>query len=177
MINIITLKYGEKKLFPSTQNLSKSVKNVKGEINDKNIMDDGIFSRGIKIPPRNSKGNLIRFIRVITFEVVSVGTADINNANIDPKVAISPIPKIIKTADENEAMLAPNKIKIIAINNVIIKEYKVEARIIPSRTSFIDVGDVRIRSNDFSRVSIGRITGLIAVEVKNAVMEIIPTKT
>jgi len=108
---------------------------------------------------------------------VSVGTADINNANIDPNVAISPIPRIIKIVDENEAMLAPNIIKITAIVNVIIKEYRVEARIIPSRTSFIDVGEVRIRSNDFSRVSIGRITGLIAVAVKNAVMEIIPTKT
>ena len=65
----------------------------------------------------------------------------------------------------------------MAINTVIIKEYKVEARIIPSRTSFIDVGEVKIRSKDFSRVSIGRITGLIAVAVKKAVIDIIPTKT
>ena len=140
-------------------------------------MLDGIFSSGTKIPPRNSKGNLIRFIRVITFEVESVGTAELNNANIDPKIAISPIPKPIKTTDENEVMPAPNIIKIIAINNVIIKEYKDEARIIPSKTSFIDVGEVRIRSKDFSRVSMGRITGLIAVAVKKAVMDIIPTKT
>jgi len=74
-------------------------------------------------------------------------------------------------------MLTPNIIKIIAINNVIMKEYKDEARIIPNNTSFIDVGEIRIRSNDFSRVSIGRITALIAVAVKKAVMEIIPTKT
>ena len=140
-------------------------------------MVDGMLSSGIKIPPRKSKGNLIRFIRVITFEVVSVGTAEINNANIDPKVAISPIPKIIKTTVENEVMLAPKRIKIIAINNVIINEYKDEARSIPNKISFIDVGDIRIRSNDFSRVSMGRITGLIAVAVKKAVIEIIPTKT
>ncbi len=140
-------------------------------------MDDGIFSSGIKIPPRKSKGNLIRFISVITFEVVSVGTAEINNANIDPNVAISPIPKIIKTTVEKEVMLAPKIIKISAINNVIIKEYKDEARIIPNNTSFIDVGEMRIRSNDFSRVSIGKITGLIAVAVKKAVIDIIPTKT
>ena len=140
-------------------------------------MDGGIFSSGIKIPPRKSKGNLIRFIRVITFEVVSVGTAEINNANIDPNVAISPIPKIIKITDENETMLAPNIIKMNAINRVIMKEYKDEARIIPNNISFIDVGEIKIRSNDFSRVSMGRITGLIAVAVKKVVMEIIPTKT
>ena len=74
-------------------------------------------------------------------------------------------------------MVAPKIIKISAINEVIIKEYKDEARIIPSRTSFIDVGEIRIRSNDFSRVSMGKTTGLIAVAVKKEVMDTIPIKT
>jgi uncharacterized protein (UPF0262 family) len=144
---------------------------------EKNIMLVGNSLSGIKIPPRNSKGNLIRFMSVMIFEVISVGTAEIKSANIDPRIAIRPIPRLIKTIDENEVILAPTRIKIKAINMVIMKEYKVDASIIPSNISFMDVGEVRIRSNDFSRVSMGRITGLIAVDVKNAVMDIMPMES
>ena len=48
---------------------------------------------------------------------------------------------------------------------------------IPNNISFIESGAFNRRSKDFSRVSIGKITGLIAVEVKNDVIVTIPIKT
>jgi hypothetical protein len=48
--------------------------------------------------------------------------------------------------------------------------------IIPDRISIREIGAPNKRSKDFSRVSIGNITGLIAVAVKNEVIETMPTK-
>jgi hypothetical protein len=45
---------------------------------------------------------------------------------------------------------------------------------IPSNISFNESGALNKRSSDFSRDSIGNITGLTAVEVKNEVIAIIP---
>ena len=61
--------------------------------------------------------------------------------------------------------------------DVIIIEYRVEAMVIPNNISFNDIGETKIRSNDFSRVSIGNTTGLIAVAVKNDVIDTIPINT
>ena len=52
-----------------------------------------------------------------------------------------------------------------------------EAKIIPIKISFNDIGEDKILSKDFSRVSIGKTTGLIAVAVKKDVIEIIPINT
>ena len=41
----------------------------------------------------------------------------------------------------------------------------------------MDIGADKSLSNDFSLVSMGMTTGLIAVDVKNAVIEIMPTNT
>jgi len=61
--------------------------------------------------------------------------------------------------------------------DVIINEYRVEAMIIPNNISFNDIGETKIRSNDFSRVSMGKTTGLIAVAVKKDVIDTIPINT
>jgi len=70
-----------------------------------------------------------------------------------------------------------NRIKVIVIIDVIISEYRLEANAIPNKISFKDIGELKIRSNDFARVSMGKTTGLIAVAVKKDVIEIIPINT
>lgn len=178
MANKTTSNWYVKKLLPSTQNLDKSVRKVIGEKKDKNNNWGGKLWRGIKIPLINSNGNLIRFIVNITSEVLSVGFAAANSPNKDPKIDIRMIPKNIKNIPK--IVLNPienNKIKIIVMIDVIVNEYRVEAIVIPNNISFNDVGETKIRSNDFSRVSIGSTTGLIAVAVKKDVIDTIPINT
>lgn len=125
-----------------------------------------------------SKGNLTRFMIIITSEVISVGLAAINRPNKDPKNDIRPIPKNIKSITISELNSIVNiTINITAIIEVIISEYRVEANSIPNKISFNDIGEDKIRSNDFSRVSTGKTTGLIAVAVKKDVIAIIPINT
>jgi len=91
---------------------------------------------------------------------------------------MSTIPKNIKTSSKSELNTIENiKIKITVMIDVIINEYRAEAMIIPSNNSFNDMGETKIRSNDFSRVSIGNTTGLIAVAVKKDVIDTIPINT
>jgi len=178
MSNIIISTGYVKKLLPSTQNLERSARKVIGEKKDKNNRFDGKFWRGIKIPLINNKGNLIRFIINITSEVLSVGFAADNSPNKDPKIDIRPIPKNIKmiVAIELNA-IENNRIKIMVITDVIINEYRVEAITIPNNISYNDIGETNIRSNDFSRVSIGNTTGEMAVAVKKEVIDTIPINT
>jgi len=132
----------------------------------------------MKIPLINSKGNLIRFTINITSEVLSVGFAATNRPSEEPKIDIRTIPKNIKNTPKTEVNTMENsRVKIIAIIDVIINEYRDDAIIIPIKISFNDMGETKIRSNDFSRVSIGNTTGLIAVAVKNEVIDIIPINT
>jgi len=167
-----------KKLLPSTQNLERSARKVIGEKKDKNNRFEGKFWRGTKIPLMNNKGNLIRFIINITSEVLSVGFAAANSPNKDPKIDIRQIPKNIKNIVAIELNAIENiKIKIIVMIDVIINEYRVEAMTIPNNISFNEIGDTKILSNDFSRVSIGKTTGLIAVAVKKEVIDTIPINT
>ncbi len=134
--------------------------------------------RGIKIPLIKSRGNLIKFIIIITSEVISVGFAAINRQSEEPKIDIRTIPKNIKNTPKSEVNTIENsRVKITAIIDVIINEYRDEAITIPINISFNDMGETKIRSNDFSRVSIGNTTGLIAVAVKNEVIDIIPINT
>jgi hypothetical protein len=117
-------------------------------------------------------------MRIITLEVISVGFAAINKPNKEPNIDIKPIPKNNKKNKESELKVIENiKIKIIVIIDVIISEYRVEANIIPNKISFNDIGETKILSNDFSRVSIGKTTGLIAVAVKKDVIATIPINT
>ena len=120
----------------------------------------------------------MRFIRIITLGIISVGLAATNRPKKDPKIDIRQIPKNRKIIAISELNVIENiKIKIIAIIDVIINEYRVEAQIIPNKIWFIDIGEAKIRSNDFSRVSNGKTTGLIAVAVKKEVIDIIPINT
>ncbi len=115
---------------------------------------------------------------IITSDVISVGLAAINKPNEEPKIAMKIIPKNIKKNKGSELnVIEKIKIKLIVIIDVIINEYRVEANNIPNKISFNDIGETKIRSNDFSRVSIGKTTGLIAVAVKKDVMAIIPINT
>ncbi|GAG96815.1 unnamed protein product [marine sediment metagenome] len=112
-----------KKLFPSTQNLNKSVRNVMGDRKDMNTKLNGIVWRGTKIPLINSKGNLMRFMIIITSEVISVGLAATNKPNNEPKIDMSPIPKNIKNIVISELKPTENiSTKIIVIIEVIISE-------------------------------------------------------
>ena len=112
-----------KKLFPSTQNLSKSVKKVTGDRNDMITILRGIAWRETKIPLINSNGNLMRFIIIITSEVISVGFAAINKPNKEPKIDMSPIPKNIKSMVVSESITMESIIiKITDIMEVIIIE-------------------------------------------------------
>lgn len=130
------------------------------------------------MPLTNSTGNLIRFIIIITLEVISVGYAETNTPNRDPKIDIKLIPKNIKKIVAIESnTIENNKIKIMVIIDVIIKVYRVEAMTIPNKISFKETGETKTLSNDFSRVSIGSTTGLIAVAVKKEVIETIPINT
>ena len=130
------------------------------------------------MPLINSKGNLIRFIIIITLEVISVGYAATNTPNRDPKIDIKQIPKNIKRIVAIESnTIENNRIKIMVIIDVIINVYRVEAMTIPNKISFNEIGETKILSNDFSRVSIGNTTGLIAVAVKKEVIDTIPINT
>jgi len=130
------------------------------------------------MPLTNSTGNLIRFIIIITLEVISVGYAATNTPNKDPKTDIKLIPKNIKKIVAIESnTIENNKIKIMVIIDVIINVYRVEAMTIPNKISFKEIGETKTLSNDFSRVSIGSTTGLIAVAVKKEVIETIPINT
>jgi hypothetical protein len=132
----------------------------------------------MKIPLINSKGNLTRFTRIIIFAKLSVWYPATNNPNNDPKIAINPIPTNNKNAKNTELNVIENdNIMVIVIIVVIISEYSVEANIIPNKFSFKDMGETSILSRDFSRVSIGNITGLIAVAVKKEVIATIPINT
>ena len=112
-----------KKLFPPTQNLSKSVKNVTGDRNDITTKLRGTAWRETKIPLINNKGNLMRFTIIITSDVISVGFAAINKPNKEPKIDISPIPKNIKSIVISELKTIENiNIKITDIIDVIIIE-------------------------------------------------------
>ena len=149
-----------------------------GETHEIIIRLGGEFWRGIKIPLIKIKGNLTRFTIIITLEVISVGLAAINSPNKDPKNAIRQIPKNIKNITKIESNVIENtSINIVVIIEVNISEYRVEANSIPNKISFNDIGEDNIRSNDFSRVSIGNTTGLIAVAVKKDVIAIIPINT
>ena len=113
----------KKKLFPSTQNLSKSAKNVTGDRNDMITILRGIAWRETKIPLINSKGNLMRFTIIITSEVISVGFAATNKPNKEPKIDMSPIPKNIKSMVINELKSIESiSMKMIDIIEVIIIE-------------------------------------------------------
>jgi len=126
----------------------------------------------------NNKGNLIRFIISITSEVLSVGFAAANSPNKDPKIDIRKIPKSIKIIVAIELNAIENiKIKIVVMIDVIINEYRVEAITIPNNISYNEIGETKIRSNDFSRVSIGNTTGEMAVAVKKEVIDTIPINT
>ena len=110
-----------KKLLPSTQNLNKSVRKVIGEKKDNNNKWGGKLLRGIKIPLIKSNGNLIRFMMIMTLEVMSVGYAATNSPNRDPKIDINPIPKNIKKIVAIELnIIENNRIKIMVIIDVII---------------------------------------------------------
>ena len=110
-------------------------------------------------------------------EVISLGVADIKSAKKEPKIPMRTIPIKIMNKESGEAInVGTIKIKTMAMSEVTRAEYRLDARIIPIKISFIDTGALNKRSSDFSRVSMGNTTGAIAVEVKKEVMATIPMK-
>ena len=125
----------------------------------------------------NNNGNFTRFIRIMMSEVMSLGVADIKSAKNEPKMPMRAIPIKIITNESGEAInVGTINTKTMAMREVMMAEYRVDARIIPIKISFNDTGALNKRSSDFSRVSMGNTTGAIAVEVKKEVMATMPMK-
>ena len=75
------------------------------------------------MPLIKSKGNLIRFIKIITSDVMSVGFAATKRANKDPKIDIKIIPKNMKnTAASDINSIERIKMKTKLTIEVIIAE-------------------------------------------------------
>jgi len=129
----------------------------------------------MKIPLIKRRGNFTRLASVIMSGNWSVGGADTSTPTRDPINPIKNRPPRNPMKDpgvENE-MPAPTP-RIIDTIAVITKEKRVDAEIIPHKMAVRFNGAVIWRSKPFSRVSHGRMTGLIALEVKKTVIEVIP---
>ena len=88
-----------------------------------NAMLEGMLFRGMKIPPINNRGNLIKFMRTIISEVMSVGFADTSSPSTEPRKPISIIPmKIIRNENGDETNTGKNIMKIMAMIEVMIIE-------------------------------------------------------
>ena len=88
-----------------------------------NAMLEGRLFSGMKIPPINNSGNLIKFMRTMISEVMSVGLADTNSPSTEPRRPISIIPmKIIRNENGDETNIGKNIMKIIAMIDVMIIE-------------------------------------------------------
>ena len=154
-----------------------SVKKVSGEKKYTNLKAEGSWFRETNTPPMNNNGNFTIFMRIIMSEVISLGVADIKSAKNEPKIPMRAIPiKIINKESGEVINVGTINTKTIAMSEVMMAEYRVDARVIPIKISFNDTGALNKRSSDFSRVSIGNTTGAIAVEVKKEVMAMSPMK-
>ena len=103
--------------------LKSSVKNVSGDIKYTKATEGGISFNGIKIPPINKRGNLIKFIKTIISDVWSVGLADNKSPIREPRIPINKIPKNVKNKENGADIIAGNKtMKIIAIIEVMMTE-------------------------------------------------------
>ena len=174
---MIRFKPSGRTLLASTCSRKISVKKVSGEKKYTNLKAVGRWCSETNTPPMNNKGNLMIFMRIMISEVISLGLADTNSAKKDPKIPISAIPiKIINNESGEVNTVGTITTKTIAMIEVMMVEYRVDARIIPIKISFNDIGELNKRSSDFSRVSIGNTTGAIAVEVKKEVIATIPMK-
>jgi hypothetical protein len=110
-------------------------------------------------------------------EVISLGVADIKSAKKEPKILMRAIPIKMINKESGEAInVGTINTKTMAMSEVMMAEYSDDARVIPIKISFNDTGALNKRSSDFSRVSMGKTTGAIAVEVKKEVMAMRPMK-
>lgn len=135
----------------------------------------GTLLRGMKIPLINKIGNFTKFTVTITSDVISVGFADIKSPKREPSIAINEILMKISIIGRVEVINMGKRIrKIVVIIEVTMTEYNVDAIRMQKSISFKESGALSSRSKDFSRVSIGSITRLTAVEVKNDVIAMIP---
>ena len=164
-------------LLASTCSRKISVKKVSGEKKYTNRKAGGSWWSETNTPPMNNNGNLMRFMRIMISEVISLGVADTKSAKKEPKMPMKAIPIKIIIKERGEVIsVGTINTKTIAMRKVMRVEYRLDARIIPIKISFIDTGALNKRSSDFSRVSMGNTTGAIAVEVKKEVMATIPMK-
>ncbi len=88
----------------------------------------------MKIPLIKTNGNLIKFIKSMISEVISAGFAATKTPRSEPRIAIKNIPKYNKII----AQIELKGIQKIMVNervmmDVMIKEYNVDAIIIPKR--------------------------------------------
>jgi len=144
---------------------SKSTKYVIGEKRAKIKKGYDNSFKAIKIPLIKINGNFTSVLKVIIFEVISVGGTAINTPSAE-------------LAQENSSAFTINhpKIQMGISKNInkmmqIIEDNRtvniVEASTILNTKSNKVIGAERILSRFFSRVSHGKITGLIEVLIKN----------
>jgi hypothetical protein len=128
--------------------------------------------KDINTPLIKISGNLINVLSVIIFEVISVGGTAIKTPRDELAQENNKFPKI--NQPKTQAGISKNIIKIIPIieDSRIVK--RVEARVMLSIKSDKVMGAERIPSRFFSRVSQGKMTGLIAVPVKNTAIPKMP---
>ena len=125
----------ENTLSPFTAYFNTSVKKVTGENKDMmNKLREAEF-KGMKIPPINTKGNLIKLIIIITSEVMSEGYEEASKPNKEPTVSINPIPATTKNICMIDIIgIEKIKVNITIKKREIKKEYKNEARNIPNKS-------------------------------------------
>ncbi len=140
--------------------------------NTKNTGDNALNE--INIPLMKIKGNLIKVLRVMMFEVMSVGGAAISTPREELAQDNNIVPKINQINTENDIFRASNN-TIQTMDEIIILNSE-DARIILVTKSNNVTGAERIRSRFFSRVSHGKTTGLIAVLIKNTAIPKTPQK-
>lgn len=121
--------------------------------------------KGINTPLMKISGNLINVLSVIIFEVISVGGAAIKTPRDELAQENSKFPKI--NQPKTQAGIPKKIIRIIQMieDSKIVKS--VEARVILRIKSDNVIGAEMMPSRFFSRVSHGKMTGLIAVPIKN----------
>ncbi|MDD1778755.1 MAG: hypothetical protein LUQ65_11370 [Candidatus Helarchaeota archaeon] len=128
--------------------------------------------RGTNIPLMKISGNLIRVPKVIIFEVISVGGAAIKTPKDELAHDSSRFPKI--NQPKTQAGIPKKIIKKIQIIEESNKVKSEEARVILRIKSDSVIGAEMMPSRFFSRVSHGKMTGLIAVPIKNTAIPKMP---
>ncbi len=140
---------------------------VRGEIDASVRPHCGSSPTGINMPLMNTSGNFTIVDIIITVDVILVGVDE----NISPMAEKQNEASIMATASMNGCVIVtPSAIP----NNIGTREIPIpnstDAKISPSRIVVMDTGEAASRSRFLVCVSVGAITGVTDVDVKNIVM-------